>query len=387
MHKTLRHALYEIMEPGVGKSIVSFIFHRTCIAMILVSVIFAVLLTIPTLSATSRYELLAAEYALGAFFLIEYLLRLWTASEHLLYARANSWRSALAYSATPLMLMDLVGIVPFVLQILSPGSTEAILLLQVSRFFRLSRYSPAIDMMGRVLVAEWRALRATAVIGLGMLLVSATAMYLLENAAQPKHFGSIPDAMYWAIVTLATVGYGDVVPITAAGKFAASLVIVGGLIFFALPIAIVATSFVGEIRRRDFIVNFSMVARVPLFSSLDAAAISELTGMLRAHKIPEGSVIVRRGDSGESMFFIAHGQVEAIVPDGSFLLHAGEFFGEIAVLGKTRRTATVIAREACELLVLDAADLLKVMEKNPQMEAALRNVAAARQGALDNSSG
>ena len=384
MGTKLRHAVYEVIEPGVSKSIISSIFHRTCIVMILLSVTFAVLLTIPTLSETLRDDLLAAEYVLGAFFLIEYLLRLWTASEHPLYARANSWRSALVYSATPLMLLDAVGILPFVLQILSPGSTDAILLFQVSRFFRLSRYSPAIAMMGRVLVAEWRALRATAMIGLGMLLVSATVMYLLENTAQPQHFGSIPDAMYWAMVTLATVGYGDVVPITAAGKFAASLVIVGGLIFFALPIAIIATSFIGEIRRRDFIINYSMVARVPLFSSLDAAAISELTGMLRAHKIPQGSVIVRRGDSGESMFFIAHGQVEAVVPDGSFLLHAGEFFGEIAVLGKTKRTATVIAREACELLVLDAADLLKVMEKNPQVEVALRNIAAARQATLEN---
>jgi voltage-gated potassium channel len=83
------------------------------------------------------------------------------------------------------------------------------------------------------------------------------------------------------------------------------------------------------------------------------------------------------------MFFIAKGQVEAVVPDGSVMLNTGDFFGEIAVLGKTKRTATIIARQPCELLVLDAADVLKVMEQHPEVEAALRETAAARQAMLN----
>jgi voltage-gated potassium channel len=230
-----------------------------------------------------------------------------------------------------------------------------------------------------VLANEWRALMATGMIGLGMLLVAATAMYLLEHAAQPGRFASIPDAMYWAIVTLATVGYGDVVPVTPMGKVAAGAAIVAGLIFFALPIAIIATSFIAEMRRRDFIINYGMVARVPLFSTLDAVAISELAGMLKARKVPRDAIILRKGERGESMFFIGQGEVEVIVPDGTVRLREGDFFGEIAVLGRTRRTATVIARQPCELLVLDAADVLKVMEQNPQVETALRDAIATRQ--------
>jgi voltage-gated potassium channel len=382
MHSKLRRIIYEIIEPGVSNATASLLFKRLYFAVILASVLFAVVSTVPTLTGIARTNLIDAEYYLGTFFLIEYALRLWTAPEHPLYARAGPWRSALIYSMTPLMVLDAAGLVPLVLHIAVPDARTAILLFQVSRFFRLSRYSPALTTIGRVLATEWRALMATGIIGIGMLLVSATVMYLLENAAQPQHFASIPDAMYWAIVTLATVGYGDVVPVTPAGKVAAGAVIVAGLIFFALPIAIIATSFLAEMRRRDFIISYSMVARVPLFSSLDAVAVSELASMLKARKIPRDAVIVRKGDRGESMFFIAHGEVEAIMPDGSVRLHAGDFFGEIAVLGRTKRTATVIARQPCELLVLDAADVLKVMEQNPQVETALRDAAAARKAVL-----
>lgn len=379
MHGKLRSSVYEVIEPGVRDATASRLFKRLCFAIIVLSVLFAVVSTVPALSSVARANLTDAEYYFGAFFLVEYVLRLWTAPEHPLYVRAGPWRGAVIYAATPLMVLDLLGLVPLVLNTIAPDARAAILLFQVLRFFRLSRYSPALATVGRVLAAEWRALMATGMIGLGMLLVSATTMYLLENAAQPERFASIPDAMYWAIVTLATVGYGDVVPVTPAGKIAAGAVIVGGLIFFALPIAIIATSFLAEMRRRDFIINYSMVARVPLFSTLDAVAVSELASMLKARKVPRDAVILRKGEKGESMFFIAHGQVEVVVPDGSVRLREGDFFGEIAVLGRTRRTATVIARQPCELLVLDAADVLKLMEQNPQVEAALRDVVAVRQ--------
>ncbi len=378
MHVKLRRIVYEIIEPGVRNWAASRLFRRLCFATIVLSVAFAVASTMPSLTAAMRGNLIAAEYYLGAFFLLEYGLRLWTAPEHPLYARAGSWRGTLAYALTPLLLLDALGLVPLVLQVAMPEARAAILLFQVLRFFRLSRYSPALATIGRVLTSEWRALLASGMIGLGMLLVAATVMYLLENAAQPERFASIPDAMYWAIVTLATVGYGDVVPVTPGGKIAAGAVIVAGLIFFALPIAIIATSFLAEMRRRDFIVNYSMVARVPLFSSLDAVAVSELAGLLKARRVPRDAIIVRSGDKGETMFFIAHGQVEVVTADGPVNLHEGDFFGEIAVLGRTRRMATVIARQSCDLLVLDAADVLKLMEQNPQVEAALHGAVAAR---------
>ena len=377
----LRHRVYQTIEPGVRKSAASGLFMRFSSALILLSVACAVASTVPALPVALRRSMIDAEYAFGSLFLAEYALRLWAAAEHPLFAGQGAWHAAARHAGTPLVVFDALGLVPLLLQATAPEVRGAILLLQVLRFVRLARYSPALATVGRVLATEGRALLATGLIGLGMLLISATAMYVIEREAQPEHFASIPDAMYWAMVTLATVGYGDVVPITALGKIVAGTVIIAGLIFFALPIAIIATGFIAEIRRRDFIVNYSMVARVPLFASLDAVAISELAGSLKARRVPRDAIILRKGDKGESMYFIAQGQVEVLLPAGSVGLQEGDFFGEMAVLGQTRRSATVIARKPCELLVLDSADVMKLVSRNPQVEAVLRDIIAERQAA------
>lgn len=379
MSRTRRQWVHELIEPGVKSSFAAGLFNQASAGCILVSVACVVFSTVPTLSRAVHDMLDDVEYVVGAFFVVEYALRHWAAGEHPLYHGLPAWQRSLRFGATPLMLLDALGLISFFLYVLAVDGHALILLFQILRFFRLARYSPALVTMGRVLVSEWRSLMATGMIGLGLLLVSATIMYLLENTAQPEKFASIPDAMWWAIVTLATVGYGDVAPITPLGKVAAAGVIVSGLVYFALPIAIIASAFVEEMRRRDFNINYSMVARVPLFAGLDAIAISELAGMLKARKVPRDATIVSKGDKGESMFFIAQGLVEVVVPDREIMLREGDFFGEMAVLGKMRRTATVIARQPCELLVLDASDLARLIEQNPAVEVALHDVMAQRQ--------
>jgi voltage-gated potassium channel len=154
---------------------------------------------------------------------------------------------------------------------------------------------------------------------------------------------------------------------------------IGGLIFFALPVAIIATGFLAEIRRRDFIVNYGMVARVPAFAGLDAAAVAELVGLLRARRFLSNTVVIQKGDEGDSMYFIVLGEVEVVLPHESVRLHEGDFFGEIAVLARVRRTASVITRSVCELLVLDAADVVKFMERNPRVAIVLREAMLSRQ--------
>jgi voltage-gated potassium channel len=206
-------------------------------------------------------------------------------------------------------------------------------------------------------------------------------MYLIEHEVQPNSLGSIPQAMYWAVVTVVTVGYGDVVPITPWGKLFTGFVMLGGLIFFALPVAIIASGFLAEIRRRDFIVNYGMLERVPAFSELDGAALAELVSLLKARKFPPDSIIIRKGDEGDSMYFIASGEVEVVLPNTSIKLQEGDFFGEVAVLGRVKRTATVIARRTSELLVLEAADVVKFIEQNPRVAAVLREAMVARQKA------
>jgi voltage-gated potassium channel len=373
-----RRRAYEIIEPGIKRDGPALWFERASILIILASVAGAVGSTVPGLDPDSLWGLRLGELACGLFFLLEYAARLWTVPEHPVFGGANG-RGLIAHVTSPLMLLDAAGLVPFFLLALLPQAFGAMLIFQVLRFFRLARYSPALATVGRVLTNEWRPLMAAGLIGLGLLLVAATGMYLIEHDVQPAKFGSIPAAMYWAVVTVVTVGYGDVVPITAWGKLFTGFVMLGGLIFFALPVAIIATGFLAEIRRRDFIVNYGMVARVPAFTGLDGAALAELVSLLRARKFPPNTIIIRKGDEGDSMYFIASGEVEVVLPRQSVTLQEGDFFGEVAVLGRVRRTATVIARRTSELLVLDAADVVKFMEQNPRVEAVLRAAMKVRQ--------
>lgn len=373
-----RRRAYEIIEPGIKRDRLALWFERASILIILASVAGAVSSTVPGLDPHELEGLWLGELVCGLFFLLEYAARLWTAAEHPVFGGANG-RGLIAYVTSPLMLLDAAGLVPLFLLALRPQAQGAMLIFQVLRFFRLARYSPALATVGRVLTNEWRPLMAAGLIGLGLLLVAATGMYLIEHDVQPTSFGSIPAAMYWAVVTVVTVGYGDVVPITAWGKLFTGFVMLGGLIFFALPVAIIATGFLAEIRRRDFIVNYGMVARVPAFTGLDGAALAELVSLLRARKFPPNTIIIRKGDEGDSMYFIASGEVEVVLPHQSVALQEGDFFGEVAVLGRVKRMATVIARRTSELLVLDAADVVKFMEQNPRVEAVLRAAMTARQ--------
>jgi voltage-gated potassium channel len=375
---SMRHRVYEIIEPGIKRDSMALWFERASILIILASVAGAVGSTVPSLNAWIINDLSGVEIAFGLFFLCEYAARVWTAPEHPVFGGERG-HGLVAYIVTPLMLLDVAGCLPLLVLITRPQATSLILILQVLRFFRLARYSPALATVGRVLTNEWRPLMAAGLIGLGLLLVAATGMYLIEHDVQPDKLGSIPAAMYWAVVTVVTVGYGDIVPVTPLGKLFTGFVMLCGLIFFALPVAIIATGFLAEIRRRDFIVNYGMIERVPAFAGLDGAALAELVSLLRARKFPPDTIIIRKGDEGDSMYFIASGEVEVVLPHNSVRLQEGDFFGEVAVLGRVKRTATVIARRTAELLVLDAADVVKFMEQNPRVEAVLREAMTARQ--------
>jgi voltage-gated potassium channel len=237
---------------------------------------------------------------------------------------------------------------------------------------------PALQTIGRVVGAEWRRLAGTGILFLGLLLVSGALMYLAEGDVQPDKVGSIPLAMWWAVVTLSTVGYGDVVPVTTVGKMIAGFTMAAGIMFFALPVGIIATGFQEEIKRRDFVVSFAMVARVPLFAGLGAAAIAQLASMLTARKVPGSTEIVVKGDEADGMYFIVSGRVEVELPGTPVRLGEGDFFGEIAMVNRARRTATVRALQPTELLKLSERDFRVFMDRNPKIADTVRAIANRR---------
>ena len=275
-------------------------------------------------------------------------------------------------------LIDLLAVLPFWLAFLVPAELKVVLVLRIIRFLKITRYSPAMRSLLEVIYGERRALFGCIVILFGATLIAAALMHLVEGRVQPDKLGTIPDAMWWAIVTLGTIGYGDVVPVTAFGKLIAAATIFLALIMIALPVGIIANGFADEIHRRDFIVTWGMVARVPLFSELNANEIADIMRLLRAQQVEPGIRFVHRGEPAHSMYFIAAGEVEIDLPHERVRLGAGHFFGEVAVLRRARRSANVTALVRTRLLVLDAQDLHALMERDPRIADRIREVARGR---------
>jgi voltage-gated potassium channel len=362
-----RHRVYEILEHGPVGDRTARLVSRLLILLVLVNVAAVVLESVPRYEAAYFGIFIAVEIVSTIVFTLEYALRIWAAAEHAPYRKMSSGRARLRYILSTDGLIDLVSMLPFWLAFVVPFEFRVILLLRVVRFLKLARYSPAMRSLLDALYAERRALFGCVFILFGATLITASFIHLAEREAQPDKFGTIPDAMWWSIVTLGTIGYGDAVPITPLGKLVAAVTIMCGIVMIALPVGIIATAFSDQIHRRDFVVTWGMVARVPLFNGLDAAAIAQVMRLLRAQTADAGDIIVRRGDAAHSMYFIASGEV-AVELDGRHIsLGVGQFFGEIAVLRRARRSATVRAATRTNLLVLDASDFHVLMEQEPRI--------------------
>ena len=257
----LRHRLYGLLEHGPIGDRAGRITGQFIVALIVANLVAVVLESVPEYEAQYRALFLAIELASLVVFTIEYGLRVWVAVEHAPYRHMKSIKARLNFMVSPFGIVDLLAILPFWLAFAGPADLRVILIFRFVRFLKLARYSPSMRSLLAALNSERRALFGCLVILLGATTVAASIMHLVEGSVQPKNFGTIPDAMWWAIVTLSTIGYGDVVPVTAAGKLVAAATGMTGLVMMALPIGIVATAFANEVHRRDFVVTWSMVAR------------------------------------------------------------------------------------------------------------------------------
>jgi len=376
----LRHRVYDVLEHGpIGERRMRIV-SRLLIMLIVVNLVAVTLESVPQYEHAYALEFFVIEALSLVVFTIEYLLRIWVAAEHAPYRQLSPYRARLKFVTSASGIIDLISVLPFWLGFIAPAELRVFLIFRIVRFLKLARYSPALRSLLDALYSERRALFGCVIILLGSALIAASLMHLAERSVQPDKLGTIPDAMWWAIVTLGTIGYGDVVPVTPLGKLIASVTIFGGLIMIALPVGIIATAFSEQIHRRDFVVTWSMVARVPLFAGLDAGEIADILRLLRAQTVDAGDIIVRRGDAAHSMYFIAAGEVEIDLSPKRVRLGVGHFFGEVAVLRRARRSATVIAATRTSLLVLDAEDMHALMEREPRIAERIGESVRSRMG-------
>jgi voltage-gated potassium channel len=362
---------YLTLEQGgpTGKAI-----RAALMLLIVISVAAAGLSSMPKIDR--QYGgLLDVVLGVAAFgFAIEYAVRIWVAPSTPSGGGAASERLRYLFS-----LPGIVDLMPALVLIPHPGLNLE--WLSVVPIFKLLRYTAAFHLMVEALYSERRVLASAGVLMLVLLVFQSSVVYYFERDAQPAVFGSIPQAMWWGIETLTTVGYGDVVPLTVFGRMAGGLTAVMGLSLFAIPVGIIASAFIEAARRREFVDTWNLVAKVPLFRMLDAARIAMIAGVLRPRSLERGERVIRKGDAGDSMFFIVSGDVEIDMETGApkGRLSAGEFFGEIALIANRERTATVTALTATKLLVLRRLDFENFMDAHPDLKAAVHDAANRRQ--------
>ncbi|RYF92838.1 MAG: ion transporter [Caulobacteraceae bacterium] len=238
---SLRGRLYRQLDPEARSSGLSLTNLALAVFIIFASVV-AIVATEPTIHNRNARLFFLAEFVFGGVFVVEYLARLWVAPE-----RPDSpgpWRARLRFMTSFSGLIDLLTIIAT----LTPGAPagpllRAFRLLRVLRLAKLGRMSSAWRHIGEAISSRRAELFLSLFAGVGLMVFSATLLYLAEGDAQPDKFGSIPRALWWAVATLTTIGYGDIYPITPLGKMLAAVTAVTSIGLIALPTGILAAAF------------------------------------------------------------------------------------------------------------------------------------------------
>jgi voltage-gated potassium channel len=340
---------------------------------IAIGFVMMLMLTVAPAYEAAHYWVDATLWACLAFFVFEWVVRL----RHALMSE-RGW----AYALSGRGLVDAVAALAIPLALVLGAEPKSAWLLGVLWMLKVVPGVPGLRQLRRVLVLESGPLLSVLVIFLMVLSLASVAEYYLEHDVQAATFGSVPAALWWAVVTLTTVGYGDVVPITLLGRVVAAFVMICGLGVFGLWTGILATGFAAETRRDNFLKTWESVSKVPFFAALGPAAIADVTHMLRTMDLPARTMIIRKGQAGDCMYFIASGEVEVDLPGKKVRLGEGAFFGEMALLGNNSRSANITTTRVSRLLVLDLVDFRLLMARHPDLAETID--AEARRRALEN---
>jgi voltage-gated potassium channel len=366
--------LYGIFDPD-NRDPEARVFRVVHHAMVAAGIAIMLAETVAPIQATYGVALAAGFYIVAAFFCAEYVLRLTAAPESPIGLHCGPLRARLLWVVSVGGVFDLVSALPGLVAIVQGPSVG---LFGFVWAFKYVRYSPGLAAIGRD-VSNARQALLSVLLGFATVLLTASSVaYLLERDANPDAFGSIPAALWWGIVTMTTTGYGDVVPQTVGGRVLGGVLMIGGILVFALWAGILASGYAQELRRREFLRTWELVAKVPFFHNIGAALIAEVAELLRPRDFPPGAVIMRRGAAGDRMYFIIDGEVEVQLASQTVILGGGQFFGELALLTGAPRNATVVAVDACTLLALDIVDFHGLLGRHPELARIIREEADQR---------
>ncbi len=250
----IRYRTLALLEKSEEGDIQSKIVDISILGLVLLNILAVVLESVE--SIFNRYEIWFYYFELISVtvFTVEYALRLWANGAAPSDNRRGISNGSLRYALSFHGLIDIIAILPFYLQVLFPGLDLRVLrILRLMRVFKLSHYSTALEDLFSAIWQERRSFAAASYLLLLALILTSSIMFYAENEYQPDKFSSIPNAMYWALITLTTVGYGDVSPVTSVGKVISIFTAFLGVSIVAMLTGIVASAFSNQMARKRVI--------------------------------------------------------------------------------------------------------------------------------------
>ena len=243
--------LYQIIEKANPKDIPSLVFDYVIESLIVLNIIAVILESFVSLKLAYEHVFSTLELISVVIFTIEYILRLWTAD--LKFPKKNSFMARISFVFSGMAIVDLLAILPFYIPLSFMVDLRILRILRLTRILRvlkLGRYSNSLMLIGRVFRRSKSDLIVTLFVTFLLLLLSSSLMYFVENPAQPDKFPNIIASAWWTIITLTTVGYGDVYPVTILGKALGGFIALLGIGLVALPTGIISSGFMEEVRQR-----------------------------------------------------------------------------------------------------------------------------------------
>lgn len=251
-NRTFRQKIHALVFPSQYGGTMQHIFEVFIAIWVLLSVMAVILESVKSINYILHLQFVILDAVAVAIFTIEYAMRIYSCVEEPGYKGAYLGRFKQAKS--PSTFIDLLAILPFFLEVFLHHLLDLRFLrvFRLARLLKLTRGSDATAVLVKVVVREWPVMSAATFIMLLLLVLTASLGYLFEYDAQPEKFENIPTSIYWAVITLASVGYGDISPVTPMGRAMTSVLALLGIGIFAIPAALLASAFSDElVKERD----------------------------------------------------------------------------------------------------------------------------------------